>query len=316
MATNIARVARLLAPVIAQEGEVDTNLGTTKTYWVRKHLLDKPPLVLIHGYAAGAGCFFRNVQEMAADRAILMIDIPGFGESDRPVFTDEPEKDWVAALKHVFKTEINGPFWLVGHSFGCYLAARMCLENDVNIEGIILLDAWGFKENSLSFDERLAQMKAWQRGVYHTFKKLKLNGLDALRMVPKSMGPSLLKRFRGDLRTFYGDECLEYICEINSVLPATGEAAFAELGAGFGYAKYPMGQRLVDNASTLPTEIHFIYGGKSWVESKTGYKVQSDLLQKHHGINCTVSIVDEAKHHLMVSHPEEVNQLVNQILSH
>lgn len=68
----------------------------------RRHLKDnKPPLVLLHGWAAGSGCFHANVSEMAPDRSIMMVDLPGFAESDRPKFSDEPEdqdrfdfKDW------------------------------------------------------------------------------------------------------------------------------------------------------------------------------------------------------------------------------
>ena len=54
---------------------------------------EKPPLVLLHGWGAGAGCFFKNIQEMANDRSILLIDLPGFGESERHEFSDEPEQE-------------------------------------------------------------------------------------------------------------------------------------------------------------------------------------------------------------------------------
>ena len=90
----------------------------------------KSPVVLIHGWAAGAGCFFKNVGDIAPDRALLLIDLPGFGESCRPKFSEDPEKDWKEALFEVFQLEIQGKFWLLGHSFGAYLAARLCLGEE------------------------------------------------------------------------------------------------------------------------------------------------------------------------------------------
>jgi len=151
------RVAQLMAPEEVEMRDVKTHLGRTRVFWIRRHLSEeKPPLVLLHGWAAGAGCFFRNASGMAPDRSILMIDLPGFAESGRPKFSDEPERDWVGALKQVFDAEIKNDFWLAGHSFGCYLAARMCLEEETRITGLILLDAWGFKEMGEPFEERIA----------------------------------------------------------------------------------------------------------------------------------------------------------------
>ena len=90
---------------------------------------------------------------MAPDRSVLMIDLPGFGESDRPVFGSDPERDWMDALKEVFSSELGSRFWLSGHSFGAYLAARMCLEGDSRICGLILLDL-GFKIGQTKFERQ------------------------------------------------------------------------------------------------------------------------------------------------------------------
>jgi len=92
--------------------------------------------------------------------------------------------------------------------------------------------------------------------------------------------------------------------------------AFSKLGGGFGYAKDPMGPRLLNHAHRLPPEVHFLYGGKSWVESATGYHVQSELTAMNDlNITCTVSIVDGGTHHLMCTNPTEVNDIVNRILN-
>ena len=54
------------------------------------------------------------------------------------------------------------------------------------------------------------------------------------------------------------------------IIQATGEIAFASLGKGFGFAKDPLEPRFLQNLDRLPENVHFIYGGKSWVSSHSG----------------------------------------------
>ena len=105
---------------------------------------------------------------MAPDRPVLLIDLPGFAESERIDFGDEPEEVWADALKRVIDTggvgniqtiralnldqksyhlfcsynsippgtEIGSEnYWLAGHSFGAYLAGLLSIEEKKNIDG-------------------------------------------------------------------------------------------------------------------------------------------------------------------------------------
>merc|ERR1719228_2893967 len=102
-----SKVINLFKLVDVTAKDIPTVLGLTRVFWVRENLKsNKSPLVLIHGWAAGAGCFFKNVADLAKDRALLLIDIPGFAESDRPEFSEKPEIDWVSALNEVFDAEL------------------------------------------------------------------------------------------------------------------------------------------------------------------------------------------------------------------
>ena len=69
----------------------------------------------------------------------------------------------VKALTEVFDKEVPAEFWLAGHSFGGYLAARMCMEENNRIAGVILLDPWGFKNLDESMEEKLARLALWKR---------------------------------------------------------------------------------------------------------------------------------------------------------
>mgnify|MGYP000307696628 CR=1 FL=1 len=95
----------------------------------------------------------------------MSIDLPGFAESERQEFGENPESEWILALKIVIATEISGNFVWAAHSFGAYLAMSYIFRmekiepllkepvyeyfeeivNEYNpdqLKGIILLDAW------------------------------------------------------------------------------------------------------------------------------------------------------------------------------
>ena len=72
-----------------------------------------------------------------------------------------------------------------------------------------------------------------------------------------------------------------------------------------------MTPRMLSKISNFPKEMHFIIGGKSWVPNSVGYDIQSEI--KELKINCTVSIIESATHHLMCTNPLELNEIVNDI---
>merc|ERR1711973_927089 len=79
---------------------------------------------------------------------------------------------------------------------------------------------------------------------------------------------------------------------------------------GFGYAKDPMSPRLVENWKRLPSEVHFIYGGKSWITSDVGLEISDKLKILSDGkISSKVEVIENATHHLMCTHPSEMNSI-------
>ena len=185
-----SKVNELFSPTPVTVKDVTTKNGRTRVFWVRPDL-EKPPLVLLHGWGAGSGCFFKNIEHMAPDRPVLLIDLPGFGESERIDFGDDDvEGVWLAALKSVLDAELGeGPYWLGGHSFGAYLAGLLAIQNELNINGVILMDAWGYAVMNETFEEKLAKLPWYGRAAYHMFlKNSKRTGLDLMRSFPKSIG--------------------------------------------------------------------------------------------------------------------------------
>ena len=91
---------------------------------------NKPPLVLLHGWAAGSGCFHANVSEMAPDRSIMMVDLPGFAESDRPKFSAEPEDQDRFDLKKLINTlKSRKKFKVDPYVSGLKLSRKFLMKN-------------------------------------------------------------------------------------------------------------------------------------------------------------------------------------------
>ena len=76
-----------------------------------------------------------------------------------------------------------------------------------------------------------------------------------------------------------------------------------------------MSPRLVENWKRLPSEVHFIYGGKSWITSDVGLEISDKLKILSDGkISSKVEVLENATHHLMCTHPSEMNSIVNNII--
>ena len=61
------------------------------------------------------------------------------------------------------------------------------------------------------------------------------------------------------------------ILSLNYIDTYSGETAFHHLMSGFGWAKYPMINRLDSMQKEVP--ITLIYGSRSWVDRDPGFKI-------------------------------------------
>jgi len=311
------RIGGLFSPEPVEQKDIWTRAGRIRVFWIKRHLVSLiDPLVLLHGWVAGSGCFFRNVQSLASNRAVLLIDLPGFGESERHTFGENPEEDFTAAIQDILKSEIPAECWLVGHSFGGYVATLVSLTTETRLKGLILLDAWGFvKTTQEEIDERMARLSTFQLFFLNFLKKSNLQGLDLMRKFPKCLGLTMMKKLRKDLKEHYGDEFFEYMYEINSQTPATGETAFAKLCIEWTpFARHPMEARFLELKSRLPAQVHFVSGGKSWIKPDPFRRIV-DVLQCSTNIKCSFTMIESATHHLMCTHPDDLHQVVKSILS-
>ncbi|MEP9348657.1 alpha/beta fold hydrolase [Xanthobacter sp. KR7-225] len=103
------------------------------------------PLVLLHGGAGSFTHWTANIDHFAQRFAVVALDLPGYGDAPRPP-AREPEayianlaRDLAAAMAH------EGPFGLVGFSFGGTLAAALAGRLPPGaVTGLTLIGPGGF----------------------------------------------------------------------------------------------------------------------------------------------------------------------------
>ncbi len=81
-----------------------------------------PPLVLLHGFAAGSGHWRRNAAPLAAAGwCVYGLDLLGFGASSQPALRLD-NRLWARQLQAFLEQVVQAPAVLVGHSLGGLVA--------------------------------------------------------------------------------------------------------------------------------------------------------------------------------------------------
>ena len=105
------------------------------------------PLVLIHGGGPGASGwsnFSRNVEALASRWRVLVIDLPGFGESDHHVSADSGVFSFYARVTVAFLDALEvEKAHFVGNSLGGGTALKLALEYPDRARGIVMMGTAG-----------------------------------------------------------------------------------------------------------------------------------------------------------------------------
>ncbi|KAF6833025.1 alpha/beta hydrolase fold containing protein [Colletotrichum plurivorum] len=116
-------------------------------------------LVIVHGYGAGLGFFYKNFEPLSRAKGwkLYALDMLGMGNSTRPPFrvtaktqeekTAEAEAWFIDALEEWRKKRNIDKFTLVGHSLGGYLSVAYALKYPGHLKKLILASPVGIPED-------------------------------------------------------------------------------------------------------------------------------------------------------------------------
>lgn len=124
-------------------------------------------LVMLHGYGAGLGFFYRNFEAISRARGwkVYALDLLGMGRSSRPAFRihakdkegkiTEAENWFIDALEEWRIKRGLERFTLLGHSLGGYLAVAYALKYPGHLNKLILASPVGIPEDPYAVNEEL-----------------------------------------------------------------------------------------------------------------------------------------------------------------
>ncbi|KAJ6405862.1 hypothetical protein OIU84_013765 [Salix udensis] len=217
---------------------------------------DSPTLVMVHGYAASQGFFFRNFDALANRFKVIAIDQLGWGGSSRPDFTckstEETEAWFIDSFEEWRKAKNLGSFILLGHSFGGYVAAKYALKHPEHVQHLILVGPAGFSSESESKSEWLAKFR-------ETWKGAVLNHLWESNFTPQKVvrglgpwGPDLVHRYTtarfgaystGEVLTEEESKLLSDYVYHTLAAKASGELCLKYIFSFGAFARMPLIQR-------------------------------------------------------------------------
>ncbi len=164
----------------------------------------KPPLVLLHGLFLTHHAYSRVIPQLAVDRRVIAIDVPGAGDSDRPnaVEVDEYSFEWLAgAIVQTLDAIGVSTCALVGHDFGGTVAAVLASGHLDRVSELFLLSPLALSV-SLPLQGTLAVAPSLGLEVF----RRALRRADLVRFLEQSLStPALLDD--GDAHVFWDRLC-------------------------------------------------------------------------------------------------------------
>eukprot|EP01113_Clastostelium_recurvatum_P048729 TRINITY_DN8935_c0_g1_i2.p1 TRINITY_DN8935_c0_g1~~TRINITY_DN8935_c0_g1_i2.p1 ORF type:complete len:430 (-),score=81.09 TRINITY_DN8935_c0_g1_i2:19-1308(-) len=272
-----------------------------------------PPLVLVHGFAAGVGFWCANIPALSSRFTVYALDLVGFGRSSRPLWRGSTPADaeelWVTSLNKWATAMGLSKFTLLGHSMGGYISACYALRYPHQIQHLVLADPWGVpRPPALTGPDSDLPFR------YKMIIKIASMGspLSVLRAAGP-WGPGLVTRFRSDIPRKFAhltpnlSHVSDYIYHLNAQLPATGEQAFQSLTVGLGWAKAPIIDRLPGGLpASVPTTL--IYGAETWMDLDAGVQLKNSLTGPSKMV-----VVEDAGHHLYIDNSRAFNAAVLEV---
>lgn len=104
--------------------------------------LDRPPLLLIHGFGASTDHWRKNVAGLSNEFEVWAIDLLGFGRSAKPDWVYGGDL-WRDQLHDFIQQVIGRPAVLAGNSLGGYSALCVGAQRSESSVGVVLLNSAG-----------------------------------------------------------------------------------------------------------------------------------------------------------------------------
>ncbi|MCT2346903.1 alpha/beta hydrolase [Niallia taxi] len=137
---------------------------------------EKPPIVLIHGFASSTYTFRRVIPFLQKHYSVIAIDLPGFGKSDKSTSFIYSFQNYAKLLLECMNQFGYSNFSIVAHSMGGQIALNMALLAPERVSKLVLLCSSGYLKRArkaliytsyLPLFDKLAYYYVQKKGVRH-----------------------------------------------------------------------------------------------------------------------------------------------------
>jgi pimeloyl-ACP methyl ester carboxylesterase len=131
----LAATSGIVDPGRMEFGTVETGIGKISTLTAGQG----DPVVCIHGLGATKASFLTTIAALSEDYRVIAIDLPGFGDSDKPIDADYDAPFFAEAVVGVLDALEIRKARLVGNSMGGRVAIETGLLYPDRIQSMVLL---------------------------------------------------------------------------------------------------------------------------------------------------------------------------------
>ncbi|EPS65805.1 hypothetical protein M569_08972 [Genlisea aurea] len=273
-----------------------------------------PTLVMVHGYGASQGFFFRNFDVLAKRFKVIAIDQLGWGASSRPDFTckstEEAEAWFVDSLEEWRKAKNLTNFILLGHSLGGYIASKYALKHPEHVQHLILVGPAGFTSETEHRSEWLTQLRAtWRGAVFNQLWESNFTPQKVIRGIGP-WGPNLVLRYtrarfgsyaEGTALTEDESRLLTNYMYHTLAAKASGELCLKYIFSFGAFARKP----LLHCASEWQVPTTFIYGAQDWMDYRGAMEAR-----KRMKVPCEIIRVPQGGHFVFIDNPSAFHSAV------
>jgi pimeloyl-ACP methyl ester carboxylesterase len=255
-----------------------------------------PPVVLLHGLGATGASFLPTLWDLSRDHHVFAVDLPGFGESDKPVRPLHPAyfAKWLVAFLDAVALERAH---LIGNSMGGRIALEVGLRHPARVDRLVLL----------------APSLAWRR--YRA-------AVGLVRMLRPELGalplPMLHRLVLRSLRSIFAHPERVPAAAMNAAADefvrvfATprGRIAFFHAAREI-YLEDPHGATgFWDRLPTLSPPAYFVFGGRDWLVPRSFVRHVRDAVPR-----ARCDVYPECGHVPQFEEPERTHKRVREFFA-
>jgi pimeloyl-ACP methyl ester carboxylesterase len=255
--------------------QTDASERTIEVAGLQLRVLEKgtgDPVLVLH-HSTGSPGWLPFCDELAANRRVLLPDMPGYGQSQRPEWARDPRDVAILLLHALDQLELTSGVTLVGLGFGGYIAAEMATMDQRRLGSLVLIGAAGVQPSEGEiFDQMLVD--------FQDYVKAGFSSDDAYHAVFGEETPA-------EMRTLWDFS--------------------REMTARLAWKPYMFNRRLPHLLRDVRTPALLIWGSRDVIVPIGAAHVYRDALP-----GARLEIVEGAGHLVELEQPERVARLINE----